>query len=55
MTCQLEAITDQECIEILEVFLHAVVEKEAGRGPLGLTEGRGGIVELVLLLGADLE
>lgn len=35
--------------------LHAVVEKEAGRGPLGLTEGRGGMVELALLLGADLE
>lgn len=32
-----------------------MVEKEAGRGPLGLTEGRGGIVELALLLGADLE
>lgn len=35
--------------------LHAVVENEAGRGPLGLTEGRGGIAELALLLGADLE
>lgn len=35
--------------------LHVVVEKEAGRGPLGLTEGRGGMVELALLLGADLE
>lgn len=34
--------------------LHAVVEKEPGRGPLGFTEGRGGILEL-LLLGADLE
>lgn len=39
----------------LELVLHAVVENEAGRGPLGLTEGRGGIVELALLLGADLE
>lgn len=36
--------------------LRAVVEKEAGRGPLGFTEGRGGMVELeLLLLGADLE
>lgn len=35
--------------------LHAVVENEAGRGPLGLTEGRGGMVELARLLGADLE
>lgn len=34
--------------------LRAVVEKEAGRGPLGFTEGRGGMVELELL-GADLE
>lgn len=38
-----------------ERALHAVVEKEAGRGPLGFTEGRGGMVELALLLGADLE
>lgn len=42
-------------IVTLELILHAVVENEAGRGPLGLTEGRGGIVELELLLGADLE
>ncbi len=26
---------------------HAVVEKAAGRGPLGLTEGRGGMMETV--------
>lgn len=41
--------------ELNDEPLHAVVEKEAGRGPLGLTEGRGGMVELALLLGADLE
>lgn len=40
--------------------VHAVVEKEARRGPLGLMEGRGGMMMaapllLLLLLGADLE
>ena len=40
------------CLRGGQEDLHAVVEKEAGRGPLGLTEGRGGMVEL---LWADLE
>lgn len=35
-------------------LVRVVEEKEAGRGPLGFTEGRGGMAALLLLLGTGL-